>query len=104
MTRIVAAVAACLLFIAPAAAESVCGPWEDMLAAIAEHDGQFPAFIATSSKGYVVVVTVNKKTGTFTIFGQPNEDTICLLDTGMGWSVAPDEVIENILDKIGDPA
>jgi hypothetical protein len=112
-TRIIAWLAA-LLFIAflvgiathyvttPANAEQqACGPWEEMLLYAANEYGEFPAFLATSDKGHVIVIAVNPDTGSFTVFAQPNESVACAVDSGKAWNEAPDSVIDNIRKKIG---
>jgi hypothetical protein len=93
------------MFIAPAfAQQQSCGPWEEMLLYAANKYAEYPAFLSTSDKGYVIVVTVNPETGTFTVFAQPNENVACAVDSGKGWNAAPASVIDNIRKKVGSPA
>lgn len=93
-----AALFACLLFIAPASANESCAPWEDTLVSLYVDYGELPTNIAVIQGG-VLIVTVNPQTGTFTVLIQPNEDVICFVGAGDHWSVAPQPIIDNILDK-----
>jgi hypothetical protein len=54
--------------------------------------GEAPAFVATAGTGMVIALTVNAKTGTWTMWGQREPDTMCLLTGGAGWQQAPDAV------------
>jgi len=54
--------------------------------------GEAPAFIATAGSGIVVTLTVNAKTGTWTMWGQRDGETMCLLTGGEGWQPAPEAV------------
>lgn len=113
MTRIVLWIAALLAVAAavafatirltlPAnAAEQSCGPWEEMLLYAANHYAEYPAFLATSDKGAVIIVTVNPETGSYTVFAQPNEHVACAVDSGQGWNAASQAVIDNIRGKVG---
>jgi len=98
MIRFAAAVAACLLFVAPAAAESACVPWEQTLVDIYLDYGELPTSIGVVQGG-VLILTVNPETGTFTVFIQPNEDMVCFVGAGEHWSDASQAIIDNILDK-----
>lgn len=98
LRALAAAVAACLLFIAPASANESCAPWEQTLVNIYVDYGELPAHIAVVQGG-VLIVTVNPQTGTFTIFIQPNEDIVCFVGAGEHWSAADQAIIDNILDK-----
>jgi len=85
----------------PANAQQSCGPWEEMLLYAANRYAEYPAFLATSDKGAVLVITVNPESGTFTVFAQPNEHIACVVDSGKGWNAAPETVIDNIRKKVG---
>jgi hypothetical protein len=102
--RVLAALVAFVSLAIPASAQQACGPWEEMLLYAANEYGEYPAYLATSNKGYVIVVTVNPETGTFTVFAQPNESTACAVDSGEAWGEAPEAVIDNIRKKVGTGA
>jgi hypothetical protein len=51
--------------------------------------GESAAFVATAGNGVVVTLTVNARTGTWTMWGQRDPDTTCLLTSGEGWQAAP---------------
>lgn len=83
------------------AQEQSCGPWEEMLIYAAEHYAEYPAFLAVSDQGAVIIVTVNPETGSYTVFAQPNEQIACAVDSGQGWNAASEAVIDNIRGKVG---
>jgi len=98
MTRILAAVLGCLIFVAPAMAEGACFPWEDALVTAYTEFGQLPAAIAVADGG-VLIFTVNPETKDWAMFVQPNADTICLLAAGEHWGPPSQRVLDNILRK-----
>ena len=77
----------------PARAAGVpCGPWEVMLRALYETHGEVPTYIATTTSGVVLTVTVNPETKTFTVLSQSNPDTMCMVSVGENWRDAPANV------------
>jgi hypothetical protein len=102
--RVLAALVAFVSLAIPASAQPACGPAEEMLLYAADKYGEYPAYLATSNYGYVIVVAINPETGTFTVFVQPNESTACVVETGEAWGEAPDAVIDNIRKKVGTGA
>lgn len=86
---------------ANAAEQPSCGPWEEMLVYAANHYGEYPAFIAASDQGAVIIVTVNPDKGSYTVFAQPNEEIACAVDSGQGWNAASQTIIDNIRKKVG---
>jgi hypothetical protein len=71
-----------------------CAPFAVALRLAMSQYGEAAAFIAATGNGVVVTMTVNAKTGTWTLWGQRDADTICLLTGGEGWEAAPDAVKE----------
>ena len=101
--RLVFALIAVLLTASTAAAETVCGPWQETLVLLYEKTGQLPEVIAVGQTGVVVIIAVNPKTKEYTTMVQPNENTICLVAGGIAWDKAPQSVIDMITSKVGDP-
>jgi hypothetical protein len=66
-----------------------CAPLAMTLRLAMAQYGESPAFVATASGGVVIMLTVNAKTGTWTMWGQRDPDTVCLLAGGEGWQAAP---------------
>jgi hypothetical protein len=69
-----------------------CAPFAVALRLAMSEYGESPAFVATTGNGIVVTLTVNAKTGTWTMWGQRDGETMCLLTGGEGWQPAPDAV------------
>jgi hypothetical protein len=69
-----------------------CAPLAVVLRLAMAQYGEAPAFVATAGSGIVVTLTVNAKTGTWTMWGQRDAETMCLLTGGEGWQQAPDAV------------
>jgi hypothetical protein len=69
-----------------------CGPFATALRLAMAEYGEEAAFIATTANGFVVTLTVNAKTGTWTMWGQHDAETMCLITGGEGWEPAPDAV------------
>jgi|SRR6516164_3131962 hypothetical protein len=69
-----------------------CAPLAVVLRLAMAQYGEAPAFVATAGTGVVVTLTVNAKTGTWTMWGQRDGETMCLLTGGEGWHSAPDAV------------
>ena len=69
-----------------------CAPLAVVLRLAMAQYGEAPSFIATAGSGIVVTLTVNAKTGTWTMWGQRDAETMCLLAGGEGWQPAPDAV------------
>lgn len=68
-----------------------CGPWQTALKVVKDAFGEIPAFLAMTDAA-VLTVTVNDKTGSWSIFAQTGPDIMCLVATGKHWEVAPDSV------------
>ena len=69
-----------------------CAPFAVALRLAMAQYGEAAAFIAATGNGVVVTVTLNAKTGTWTMWGQRDPATMCLLTGGEGWEPAPDAV------------
>ena len=69
-----------------------CAPLAVVLRLAMAQYGEAPAFVATAGTGIVVTLTVNAKTGTWSMWGQQGAETMCLLAGGEGWHPAPDAV------------
>ena len=69
-----------------------CAPFAVVLRLAMSQYGESAAFIATTGNGVVVTLTVNATTGTWTMWGQHDAGTMCLLTGGEGWEQAPDAV------------
>ena len=48
---------------------------------------------AVSDKGHIITVYVNVQTGTWTILGVSPTNYLCILDTGAGAIVTPEDVV-----------
>lgn len=96
------ALAALALACAPLPAfAQACFPWADALKIDHEQFGQLPAFIASTDGGAVIVLTVNEKSGAWTLWVQPNPDIMCVAATGEGWEKAPQTVIDGVKARAG---
>lgn len=69
-----------------------CAPFAVVLRLAMSQYGESAAFVATTGNGIVVTLTINAKTGTWTMWGQRDAETMCLLTGGEGWEQAPDAV------------
>ena len=69
-----------------------CAPFAVVLRLAMAQYGEAPAWIATTGNGVVVTLTINAKSGTWTMWGQRDAETTCLLTGGEGWEQAPDAV------------
>ena len=69
-----------------------CAPFAVVLRLAMSQYGESAAFVATTGNGIVVTLTINAKTGTWTMWGQHDAGTMCLLTGGEGWEQAPDAV------------
>jgi hypothetical protein len=69
-----------------------CAPFAVALRLAMAQYGESAAFVAATGNGVVITVTVNAKTGTWTMWGQRDPETMCLLTGGEGWEPAPDAV------------
>ena len=69
-----------------------CAPLAVVLRLAMAQYGEAPAFVVTAGTGIVVTLTVNAKTGTWSMWGQRDAETMCLLAGGEGWQPAPDAV------------
>ena len=69
-----------------------CAPLAVVLRLAMAEYGEAPAFIATAGSVVVVTLTVYDKTGTWTMWGQRDGETLCLLTGGEGWQPASDAV------------
>lgn len=89
------ALAALAALISPVEAKNTlvngCGPFAVALRLAMDQYGEAPAFIAIRGAG-VITITVNPKTGSFTVWLQRIPDIMCAVDAGEGWQVAPDAV------------
>lgn len=89
MRRLALALAATVALAGPAAAASSCMPFADALRYVMDRYGEAPAFIASNARGVVLTITINAKTGTWTVWGQTSSSaTMCALDAGEGWEPA----------------
>ncbi len=68
-----------------------CGPFAVALRLAMDQFGEAPAFIAIRGTS-VITITVNARTGSFTVWAQKTPDIMCAVDAGEGWQVAPDSV------------
>ena len=75
-----------------ALATPICATYKEMLGAVAEHWGEIPTTIASTTDGIVITITVNPKTQTWTMFGQKTADLMCFMSSGDGWEPAPDAI------------
>ena len=91
---IVAAVtiAAVLLTFAHANASPVCMSWKTGSDQARKNYGEIASYVATTTGGAVIIVTVNLKTGTWTLWAMPTPDQACPISFGDGWEAAPDSV------------
>jgi hypothetical protein len=69
-----------------------CAPFAVALRLAMAQYGEAASFIAATGNGVVVTVTVNARTGTWTLWGQRGAETMCLLTGGESWQAAPDAV------------
>jgi hypothetical protein len=69
-----------------------CAPFATVLRLAMSEYGESAAFVATTGNGIVITLTVNAKTGTWTMWGQHDAGTMCLVTGGEGWEPAPDAV------------
>lgn len=94
-TLALAALAAMIAFACPASAANLdnhgCAPFADALRFIMDKNGEAPAFLAIHGSA-VLTITVNEKTGTFTVWAQRTPEIMCAVDAGEGWEPAPDAV------------
>ncbi len=96
--RILAALFACLVSVVPAAAEGTCFPWEETLVTAYREFGQVPTALAVADGG-VIIVTVNPETKAWTMFIQPDAETVCILGAGEYWAPPSQAVIDNVIAK-----
>jgi len=76
---------------ARAQGQAICLPTETLMRFLQERHGEVPTFTAKENRGTSVIVAVNEKTGTWTIFAMGGVNA-CLLATGEEWSdVEPEE-------------
>lgn len=94
---------ACLFSAYPVLAAQ-CGPWDKMLQMAFDQYGELPAFISVTDSGAVLTITINPDKHTFTIFAQPNAETMCAVASGTDWSEAPAAVRDGPKKNAGDPA
>lgn len=94
MFKIIAAVAL-VISVSSASAATLdnrgCGPFADALRFVMDKYGEAPAFIAMH-RSSVITITVNEKTGTYTVWAQLSPEIMCAVDAGEGWEPAPDSV------------
>lgn len=93
---LLAAVAA-MVIVPPAAAgedrlTNGCAPLATALRIAMAQYGEEAAYIATTGAGVVITLTVNTKTGDWTMWGRRADDSLCLLTGGEGWQPAPEAV------------
>lgn len=69
----------------------VCGPVAAMLEALGKNWGEIAESIFTSKNGLVLTLTVNRKTGTWTLLGQANA-SMCMLNVGEGFDDASEAI------------
>ena len=95
----IAAIAAVFILVAysvfmrvtAAAQTPACGPYAAVLRNLVEKYGERPAFIATSRQT-VITITVNEKTGTWTMLAQTTPELMCFVAAGEDWGEAPESV------------
>jgi hypothetical protein len=56
--------------------------------------GEAPAFVAQTGST-ILTITVNEKTGSYTVWGQKESSTMCALGGGSNWQPAP-EALKNV--------
>ena len=83
---------------------AVCGPWQTVLDGIYEEFGELPTFLGTDPKGPVMTITLNDKTGSFTIILQPNPEIMCVVGGGEKWGPAPKETHDAPMLRAGKGA
>ena len=90
-------IAAIVLTFAPkayaAAAGPVCMTWNDAKATAKDKYGELPAYLATSSQGGVLVITINPTTNAWTLWLMPSADMACAVGAGTNWETAPPAVV-----------
>jgi hypothetical protein len=79
-----------------------CAPFAVALRLAMAQYGEAAAFIAATGNGVVITLTVNAKTGTWTMWGQREPETMCLVTGGEGWEPAPDAVKQ--IAPAGEPS
>ena len=79
-----------------------CAPFAVALRLAMSQYGEAASYIAATGNGVVVTVTVNDKTGTWTMWGQRDAETMCLLTGGEGWEPAPEAVKQ--IAPAGEPS
>ena len=79
-----------------------CAPFAMALRLAMAQYGEAAAFVAGTTNGVVITLTVNPKTGTWTMWGQRDPETMCLLTGGEGWQPAPDALKQ--LAPAGEPS
>ena len=96
MKTILAAIAA-LFIAAPAVAQQVCGPVDDILTFLAVEHDEAVLVVGDLADGSQAVFTADPNDGSWTLLGV-QAGTACLVADGMGW--APGDG----LMPVGDPA
>lgn len=83
---------------------AVCGPWEAVLDEAYKSYGELPTFLGTTPQGGVMIITLNEKTGSFTVMVQPNPEVICPMGGGESWAPAPKETHDAPMLRAGKGA
>lgn len=90
MTRI--ALIVCMLTAFPAAAQTVCGPRENVISHLEGKYGETQSSSGFSeSSRSIIEVYSNEETGTWTIIRSMPNGVSCLVDSGIGFAVSADE-------------
>jgi|TARA_R110000824_G_scaffold79012_3_gene199229 hypothetical protein len=66
---------------------------DKLLNALSAKYNEKQIFVAVSDKGHMITVYVNVETGTWTILGVSPTNYLCILDTGSGAIVTPENVV-----------
>ena len=89
-------IAAILLTFAPrahAADGPICMSWDSAKTVAKDKWGELPSYQADSSQGGVLVITINPKTNTWTLWLMPSASMACAIGAGTGWEPAPPSVV-----------
>jgi hypothetical protein len=89
------AIAALLLFAAPAQAQMVCNFGPDMLAELADKHGEHPLATGSGQSGLPIIVTLNEATGSWSILVAMPDGKTCLAAAGTDWKMLPQGAFDN---------
>lgn len=87
--------AALLQLVGPARAQGmVCAPTVKMLAVLKEKHGEVPAGGGILTNGWPMLIVARPDGKTFTLLFVRPEGAACIMATGTGFAVAPQEALE----------